>query len=109
MVISSFLSVFFDGLEAEKGNVGLRRTDSRHAAGAENSRHLLFNKLVTPSADVLTLECTRTLDQDTKNVCNKDGLLCNVSSVKYMNCKEQNVVLQTTARLLMRRMCYYQC
>ena len=32
MVISTFLSVFFDGLEAEKQNVGLSRTDSRHAA-----------------------------------------------------------------------------
>ena len=61
MVISTFLPVFFDGLEAEKQNVGLSRTDSRHAAGAENFYHLLFQKFVTPY-----LEFTRTLHQDTK-------------------------------------------
>ena len=61
MVISTFLSVFFDGLEAEKQNVGLSRTDSRHAAGAGNFYHLLFQKFVTPY-----LEFTRTLHQDTK-------------------------------------------
>ena len=52
MVISTFLSVFFDGLEAEKQNVGLSRTDSRHAAGgpgAENFYHLLFHNVVTPN------------------------------------------------------------
>ena len=64
MVISTFLPVFFDGLEAEKQNVGLSRTDSRHAAGgtgAENFYHLLFHKFVTPY-----LEFTKTLHQDTK-------------------------------------------
>ena len=52
MVISTFLSVFFDGLEAEKKNVGFSRTDSRHAAGgpgAGNFYHLLFHKFVTPN------------------------------------------------------------
>ena len=61
MVISTFLPVFFDGLEAEKQNVGLSRTDSRHAAGAENFYRLLFQKFVTPY-----LEFTRTLHQDSK-------------------------------------------
>ena len=48
MVISTFLSVLFDGLQAEKQDVGLSRTDSRHAAGAENVYHPLFLKFVRP-------------------------------------------------------------
>ena len=63
MVIFTFLCFFFffDGLEAEKQNVGLSRTDSRHAAGAENFYYPLLHKFVTPY-----LEFTRTLHQDTK-------------------------------------------
>ena len=38
-----FYLFFIDGLEAEKQNVGLIRTDSRHATGAEN-----FKKIVLP-------------------------------------------------------------
>ena len=43
MVISTFLSVFFDDLEAEKQNVGLIRTDILHVLGAENFYHPLFH------------------------------------------------------------------
>ena len=71
MVISNFLSDFFGGLEAEKENVGLSRTDRQHAAGAENFHHPLFHKFVTTY-----LEFTRTLHQETKHICDKDGLLC---------------------------------
>ena len=54
-----FLSMVW---KQKKQNVGLIRTDSRHATGAENFKYYpLFLKVVTPY-----LEFTRTLNQDTK-------------------------------------------
>ena len=56
-----FLRWLFLPFYAEKQNVGLSRTDSRHAAGAENFYYPLLHKFVAPY-----LEFTRTLHQDTK-------------------------------------------
>ena len=73
IVISTILSEFLDGLEAEKQNVGINRTDNRQHRSRKFSPPGFFHEFVTSY-----LEFIITLHQDTKTVCIKDGLLCKV-------------------------------